>query len=455
MSDRFVWGAATSSFQIEGSTSDGGRGPSIWDDFCRIPGNVRNGDDPDVACDHYHRWPEDLDLAAWLGLDAYRLSISWSRLQPGGSGPLNPVAVEFYRAVLAGCHERGIRPFVTLYHWDLPSPLEAAGGWPERRTAELFADYSRLAAGALGDLVEDYLTINEPWCSSFLGYHDGAHAPGRHDLDAAVRAAHHLNLAHGLAVRSVREVAPGARIGITNLVTDVVAATEGADDRAAAARVDANANQMFLSPVYVGDYSTAVYDLYGERGLCDAIRPGDLEIIATPTDLAGVNHYHRHVVRADPTDHHLGASLTHAEPAPTALGWSLRPRSLYDVLARVGSESGLPLYVTENGAAFHDEVDADGCVDDRQRIEYLRQYTSAVLDAVDDGIDVRGYFAWSLLDNFEWAEGYSQRFGLVHVDYATQRRTPKASARWYRDHIAHHRTTTTSSATQPKRGYPS
>lgn len=434
-----LWGAATSAYQIEGAAREGGRGPSIWDDFCRTPGAIKNGDTGDVACDHYHRWPEDLDLAAWMGLDAYRLGVSWSRLQPTGDGQLNPRAVDFYRAVLGGCHERGIRPVVTLYHWDLPSTLEAQGGWPERDTAVRFAAYAAAATAAFADLVDDWVTINEPWCSSFLGYHEGAHAPGRRDLQAAVRAAHHLVLAHGLAVQRMRDVAPDAAIGISNLLTDVHPASDDPADIAAAARVDANANQMFLAPVYTGEHTAAVHDLYGDLGLHDVIAPGDLEVIAAPTDFAGVNHYHRHVVSAAPADGHLDARITDAAPAPTSLGWSYRPESLRNVLARAAEVSGLPLHVTENGAAFDDRPAEDGTVDDPARIDYLAGYTDAVLAAVADGIDVAGYFAWSLLDNFEWGEGYSQRFGLVYVDFPTQRRIPKSSAAWYRDHIARHK----------------
>ncbi|MEJ7801078.1 MAG: family 1 glycosylhydrolase, partial [Ilumatobacter sp.] len=243
MEEAFLWGVATSAFQIEGAVHEGGRGPSIWDDFCRTPGKIRNGDTADVACDHYHRWAEDLDLVAWMGVDAYRLGLSWSRLQPSGTGPLNPVGVDFYRTLLAAYVERDIRPVVTLYHWDLPSPLEAAGGWPVRDTAYKFAEYSRLVAEALGDLTNDVVTLNEPWCSSFLGYYEGAHAPGRRDLGAAVRAAHHLNLAHGLSVRAMRDIVPDTSMGITNLVTDIVAATDCDADAAAADRVDASANQ--------------------------------------------------------------------------------------------------------------------------------------------------------------------------------------------------------------------
>lgn len=439
----FLWGAATAAYQIEGGAGDGGRGPSIWDDFSHTPGRTRNGETGDVACDHYHRWRTDLDLAAEIGLTAYRFSVSWARLQPAGEGSLNPDGVRFYRDLLEGLHDRGIRPLVTLYHWDLPSPLEAAGGWPERRTAERFAEYASLTVDALGDLATDWVTLNEPWCSSFLGYHSGDHAPGRRDLDDAVRAAHHLNLAHGLAVRAIRSGRHAAvDLGISNLITDVTAASDRPDDVAAARRVDANANQFFLTPVYDGDYSADVHDLYDGHGLRDAILGDDLAVISEPCEFGGVNHYHRHVVSADDGDAHLGARIRDAEPAPTALGWSFLPGSLSNVLERVATHTDLPLYVTENGAAYDDEIDTAGGIDDTERVDYLDAYTGAVADAIDAGVDVRGYFAWSLLDNFEWAEGYSRRFGLIHVDYETQQRTPKASAGWYRSHIAQQRSLT-------------
>lgn len=440
----FLWGAATAAYQIEGAAREGGRGPSIWDDFSHHLERTRGGDTGDVACDHYHRWSADLDLAAEIGLTAYRFSVSWARLQPAGEGPLNAEGVRFYRDLLEGLHARRIKPIVTLYHWDLPSPLEAAGGWPDRTTAARFADYAALTVEALGDLAGDWVTLNEPWCSAFLGYYTGDHAPGRQRLGDAVRAAHHLNLAHGLSLRAIRETdnGAGARIGISNLITDVTAATDRPEDVAAARRVDANANQMFLTPVYDGVYSAGVHDLYDEYGLREVVQPGDLAVISGPTDFAGVNHYHRHVVSSCSPDGHLDAELRHAEPTPTALGWSFLPSSLHNALRRVGTHTDVPLYVTENGAAYADEVDDDGHVDDQDRIEYLEAYTAAVADAISDGVNVQGYFAWSLLDNFEWAEGYGKRFGLVYVDYLTQQRIPKSSARWYRAQIERHSSVT-------------
>lgn len=437
---RFLWGAATAAYQIEGAVNEGGRAPSIWDTFSHSPGAIRNGDTGDVACDHYHRWETDFDIAYDIGLQAYRMSVSWARLQPGGAGPLNPEAVDFYRRLLGGLADRGIRPFVTLYHWDLPQALELAGGWPARRTAERFADYARLTVDALGDLAGDWITLNEPWCSSFNGYYGGTHAPGRQDLGAAVAAAHHLNVAHGLAIRSIREGAhPEARIGATNLITDVVAASNRRDDVEAAARVDANNNLMFLSPPYLGRYPGVVHDLYDRYGLESLIEPGDLKVISAPTDFAGVNHYHQMVVSADASDSHLGASFIQAEPTSTSLGWSVRPESLRNVLCRVSEEfTDLPVYVTESGASFDDEVDQQGNVVDTERITYLHGYFGAAAEAIAAGVDLRGYFVWSLLDNFEWGEGYSQRFGLTHVDYETQTRILKASAEWYRTQIARH-----------------
>lgn len=436
----FLWGAATSAYQIEGSASEGGRGPSIWDTFAHTAGNTVHADTGDIACDHYHRWREDLDLVRDLGLTAYRMSVSWARLQPAGRGPLNPKGVAFYRSVLSRLREEGIRPFVTLYHWDMPQVLEDLGGWPTRDTAQRFAEYAASTTAALGDLADDWITINEPWCQAFLGYGSGIHAPGRTSLPDAVAAAHHLNLGHGLAAAAIRAERPGARIGVADLVTDVVAAS-GADDVAAAARYDASGNRLFLDPVLLGRYPDAVRELYEPLGLSGLIRTGDEPTIAAPIDFLAVNHYQRVIVNADPTDRHLGARGIPAEPATTSLGWSVIPEALHDVLVRLHRDyPPMPLYVTENGASFDDYVDPSGEVRDIERIEYLSGYLAAAAAAIDEGVDLRGYFAWSLLDNFEWGEGYRSRFGLVFVDYGTQRRIPKASASWYRDLIQRHAT---------------
>jgi beta-glucosidase len=435
----FLWGAATAAYQIEGAVAEGGRGPSIWDTFSRLPGKTVHGDTGDIACDHYHRWPDDIEIMRQLGLGSYRMSVSWSRLQPAGSGALNPVAVSHYRQLLTRLNEVGVRPLVTLYHWDLPQPLEDAGGWPSRDTAKRFADYAAAVVRSLGDLANDWITVNEPWCSAFLGYGSGAHAPGRTDLRDAVAAAHHLNLAHGLGVRAARAERSEIAIGGSNLVTDIVAASTRDDDVVAALNVDANNNRMFLDPMLRGGYPDVLHTLYDHVGLADLILDGDEAMIGAQTDFVGLNHYQQIVVHADPTDPHLGARVTPAEPTSTSLGWSVKPESLYNVLTRISREyTKLPLYITESGACFEDYVDPSGEVVDTERIAYLHDYLTAAGQAIREGVNLQGYFAWSLLDNFEWAEGYRKRFGLVYVDYATQTRIPKASAAWYRESIARH-----------------
>jgi beta-glucosidase len=437
----FRWGVATAAYQIEGGAREGGRGTSIWDTFAKVEHRTLNGDDGDIACDHYHRWESDFDLMESLGIRHYRLSLSWTRLQPTGEGDLNPAGVAFYTALLEGLRARGIRPLVTLYHWDLPQSLEDAGGWPARATAYRFADYAARTVRALGHLALDWTTINEPWCIAFLGYGRGAHAPGKTDWRLAVKAAHHVNLAHGLAVRAIRSLNPSLRVGISNIVTDIVPLTDSSEDAAAVIRLDAMNNRIFLDPVYLGDYSQSVRHLFDPLGLSDVIKEDDLATISQRVDFVGVNHYQRVVA----WDHDDGSYLRVAEqpaaPATTSFGWSVLPESLSCVLSRVSEDySTLPLYITENGASFHDYVDPNGEVHDPDRVSYLQGYLAAGARSIREGVNLQGYYAWSFLDNFEWAEGYSKRFGLVYVDYRTQERIPKASARWYAAQIAHHRT---------------
>ncbi|MEB0303874.1 MULTISPECIES: GH1 family beta-glucosidase [unclassified Cryobacterium] len=435
----FAWGLATAAYQIEGAANEGGRGPSIWDTFSHTTGNTKNDDTGDVACDHYHRWPADLDLLNQLGVSNYRLSVSWSRLQPGGSGDLNPEGVAFYRTLLGGLREREIEPYVTLYHWDLPQELEDLGGWGERETAFRFADFAARTVSALGDSASKWITLNEPWCSAFLGYGSGAHAPGRRDMNVAVRAAHHLNLAHGLATAAIRAIDPTAHIGVTNIVTDIVAASSLAGDQAAAARLDAVSNLVFLEPIFHGKYSANVHAALDQYGLRDAIEPEDLAIIHAPLDFAGINHYQRVIAHDDPSAPFSVREVA-AQPATTSFGWSVIPESMTAVLLRVAREfTSLPLYVTESGASYHDYVDPNGDVIDTDRVAYLRGYIDAAGQAIAAGVNLKGYFVWSFLDNFEWGEGYSKRFGLVYVDYRTQARIPKLSARWYTALIAAHR----------------
>ena len=448
----FRWGAATAAYQVEGAAHEGGRGPSIWDTFSHTPGRTLRGDTGDVAVDHYHRWREDVALLRELGLDTYRLSISWPRVQPGGRGELNPEGVRFYRDLLTELRGAGIRPVVTLYHWDLPQELEDDGGWPERRTAHAFADYARAMARELGDLVELWVTLNEPWCTAFLGHASGVHAPGRTEPGAALAAAHHLNLAHGLATRAVREeLGDGAQVSIAlNLHVTRAADPERAADLEAAHEIDLVGNHIFLGPLLDGTYPVELTRMVSRHTDWSFVRPGDLTQIRQRIDVLGVNYYSTSYVRRSSSDLAGGLSGGHGEGAAspwvgadtveflpprgplTAMGWNVEPDALYELLTALDNAyEGLPLMVMENGAAYDDEVTAQGEVHDTERTRYLYEHLDAVARAVADGADVRGYLVWSLLDNFEWAWGYTKRFGIVRVDDATQQRTLKDSARWY------------------------
>ncbi|WNM29995.1 GH1 family beta-glucosidase [Streptomyces sp. Li-HN-5-11] len=444
----FRWGAATAAYQIEGAADEDGRTPSIWDTFSRTPGTVRNGDTGDIAADHYHHMREDVALMAGLGLTDYRFSVSWSRVQPTGRGPAVQKGLDFYRALVDELLAKGIRPVLTLYHWDLPQELEDAGGWPQRDTAQRFAEYTELVAQALGDRVRTWTTLNEPWCAAFLGYAEGVHAPGRREPEAALRAAHHLNLAHGLAVGVLRETTrPSAEVSLTLNLAAVRPLTGSAADADAARRVDALANRIFLDPVFRGHYAADLRADTAQLTDWSFVRDGDLAVISRPVDSLGINYYTPTVVAAGshPLPSPWPAAQDHVRfvPAPgprTAMDWPVDADGLYEVLTRLRDElPGTPLLVTENGAAYDDYADPAGQVHDPERIAYLRAHLEAVHRAMAAGADVRGYFLWSLLDNFEWAYGYSKRFGLVHVDFASQRRTPKDSARWYADVVAHRR----------------
>ncbi|NJQ07926.1 GH1 family beta-glucosidase [Streptomyces lonarensis] len=454
----FLWGTATASYQIEGAAREGGRTPSIWDTFSHTPGKVQAGDTGDVACDHYHRWAEDLDLVKELGIGAYRFSTSWSRVQPTGRGPALQSGLDFYRRLTDGLLERGITPVVTLYHWDLPQELEDAGGWPERETAERFAEYATIMAEALGDRVSMWTTLNEPWCSSFLGYGSGVHAPGRTEPLAVLRAAHHLNLAHGLGTQALRAALPaGAKVSITLNPAAVRPLTGSPEDADAARRIDALQNRIFTGPLLHGGYPEDLKADTAEITDWSFVLPGDEEIINQPLDSLGINYYNPAIVSHAPAggsakdDGHgdsahspwVGSghvAFHQATEERTEMNWSIDPTGLTELLLRFHREApGLPLYVTENGAAFADTVDEDGQVRDPRRVSYLHGHLGAVRDAIGQGAPVRGYFVWSLLDNFEWAYGYSKRFGVVHVDFETLRRTPKSSALWYADLIRRNR----------------
>jgi beta-glucosidase len=436
--DGFVWGAATAAYQIEGATSADGRGESIWDRFATVPGNVANGDTGEPACDHYHRWPADLDLIGSLGIQGYRFSLSWPRIQPDGRGPANRKGLDFYRRLVEGMLERDIAPLATLYHWDLPQALQDDGGWAARDTAYRFADYAEIVLDALGDLVDDWITHNEPWVVAFLGYAFGTKAPGLRDWRAALRASHHVLLSHGLVVRRFREAGRRGRIGITLDLTVVRPASQAGADLAAARRLDGHRNGWFLDPIFRGSYPEDMVALYEKRvGSFDVVADGDPETIAQPLDFLGVNFYRPNLVAAGGGDPVLDLHEADESEERTAMGWPVVPAALTELLHRVRRDYGdLPLLITENGAAYDDHLDGDGTVDDPLRVAYLREHIAAVERARDEGVDVRGYYVWSLFDNFEWEHGYEKRFGIVFVDYPTQRRIPKRSALWYRDLIA-------------------
>ncbi|WP_073214055.1 GH1 family beta-glucosidase [Streptomyces sp. NBRC 110465] len=440
----FRWGVATSSYQIEGAAAEDGRTPSIWDTFCRVPGAVEGGEHGDVACDHYHRMPEDVELIAGLGVDTYRFSLAWPRIQPGGRGPANEKGLDFYKRLIDELRGRGVTPWITLYHWDLPQELEDAGGWPARDTALRFAEYAALTYEALGDRVEHWTTLNEPWCSAMLGYAHGLHAPGRRDPGDAMAAVHHLLLGHGLAARALREAAGDdpLELGITLNLGTATPETGSAADREACRRADGLGARLYLDPLVHGRYPEDVVADLAAQHIELPVRDGDLAAIATPLDVLGVNFYRGMQFSGVTED----GSPVDAEGLPvvraverdlprTAMDWEITPAELTDLLVRLERDYGLPTVVTENGAAFDDTVAPDGSVPDADRTAYLADHIDAVAAARARGADVRGYFAWSLLDNFEWAYGYGKRFGIVRVDYATQARTLKDSAKWYRDTI--------------------
>jgi beta-glucosidase len=432
----FRFGAATAAYQIEGAVREDGRGESIWDRFALLPGAVAGGDSGDVACDHYHRWEDDLDLMASLGIESYRFSIAWPRVQPEGRGPLNHHGVAFYRRLVEGLLARGIEPVATLYHWDLPQALQLAGGWAVRETADRFADYAAAMAAELGDLVEGWITHNEPWVVAFLGHATGVKAPGVRDWPTALTVSHHLLVSHGLAVDAVRAGArAGVPVGITLNLTPMRPASASEEDVLAAERMDGYQNRWFLDPVLRGAYPADLLSHYERRfGALDA---SGLELAARPIDFLGVNYHSPALVRSAPAVAPLLADTVPALPPRTAMGWPVDADGLYEVLVRLRRDYGAPMiYITENGAAFDDEELVDGVVEDPSRVAYLADHLQALRRAVADGVDVRRYHAWSLLDNFEWEHGYSKRFGIVRVDYATQERTVKRSGLWYRDHIA-------------------
>ncbi|GAA3314817.1 GH1 family beta-glucosidase [Nonomuraea dietziae] len=448
--ENFVWGAATASYQIEGAAKADGRGPSIWDTFSATPGKVREGDTGEVACDHYHRYRDDVALMKDLGLNAYRFSVAWPRIQPTGSGAANQAGLAFYDRLVDTLLEAGIAPYVTLYHWDLPQALEDLGGWTSRDTSYRFADYAAIMYDRLGDRVSHWTTLNEPWVSAFLGYGNGVHAPGRTSAHDALRAAHHLLLGHGLAASALRSAGAEEIMLVVNSapvltpaqVNDPSAAVSEAD-AAATQRAHALLTRQFLDPALLGRYPEEVLEAAERNGGTAHVLDGDMEIINAPIDLVGINYYNPCVVEDGPGlpadaawPGSEGVRFATVEAPVTAMGWPIVPSGLSRLLVRLSQDyPRVGLMVTENGAAFDDVVE-DGRVHDDARLAYLEGHLRAAHEAIEAGADLRGYLVWSLLDNFEWAEGYGRRFGVVHVDYTTQARTLKDSALWYRNVIS-------------------
>ncbi|MGW1835054.1 GH1 family beta-glucosidase [Streptomyces sp. NPDC002067] len=446
----FLLGAATASYQIEGAHDEDGRGPSIWDTYCRRPGLVADGASGDTACDHYHRYREDVALLRDLGVDSYRFSVAWPRIRPTGSGPVERRGLDFYDRLTDALLTAGISPAVTLYHWDLPQALEDRGGWRVRETAERFAEYTALVAGRLGDRVDRWITLNEPFCSAFLGHAAAVHAPGTREGRGALAAAHHLLVGHGLAASALR--AAGAReIGITLNPDRLLPATDDPADHAAVRRAETLHNEVWFEPLFAGRYPAHEAETWGPMADGSFRRDGDLDLIGAPLDFVGVNYYRPLTIAdapyTDPDPATRTAVDIRAAERPrddvrhTTMGWPVAPHTLTDLLVDLTRRYPAmpPLLITENGSAESDTVTPEGRVHDTDRIDYLRDHLAAVAEAVRAGVDVRGYYVWSLLDNFEWARGYRQRFGIVRVDYATQQRIPKDSYHWYRGLIAAHR----------------
>jgi beta-glucosidase len=439
----FLWGSATASYQIEGAWNEDGKGPSIWDTFSHTPGNVKNGDTGDEACDHYHRWRDDIQLMRSLNLQAYRFSTSWPRILPQGRGQVNQAGLDFYSRLVDGLLEAGITPFITLYHWDLPQALQDEGGWAVRSTAEAFVEYADVISNALGDRVKNWITHNEPWVAAFMGYQTGGHAPGIKDWNTAIKAAHHLLLSHGLAVPVIRQNSSDSQVGIT---LNLIPAEAGSPDAAsynALRYYDGYINRWFLDPLYGRYYPADMTAAYMKHGFLpdglNFVQPGDMETIAVHTDFLGINYYMRAISgESEPTADPFAAMSSGPEDEErTEMGWGVYPDGLYSFLNRLHFEYQPPkLYITENGASYSDAPDADGRVQDTRRLTYLQRHFATAHRAINNGVPLAGYFVWSFMDNFEWAHGYSQRFGIMWVDYETKERIAKDSALWYKEVIA-------------------
>ena len=429
----FKWGVSTSSYQIEGAAREDGRGPSIWDTFSRIPGAVANSDNGDIACDHYHRFHEDLDLIKWLGVGAYHFSIAWPRVIPNATGKINQKGIDFYDRLIDGALVRGIEPWPTLYHWDLPQAAQDRGGWNNRECAYWFAEYAHEMAERFGDRIKNWVTINEPFCSAWLGHLYGVMAPGIKDLQIAINASHHLLLGHGLATEALREVSSELKVGITLNFTPAITLGHSDEDSLAVKLADGFDNRWFADPVFKGAYPADIVTAFGKEV---PILPGDLELISTPLDFLGLNYYFRQTVAYDPSVEPLPYRQVRAPNVErTGMDWEVNAETFTELLLRINNDySPKEFFITENGSAWDDEV-VDGKVDDPNRVSYLERHLEAMFKAKEKGVPINGYFAWSLMDNFEWAYGYAKRFGLIYVDYETQKRIPKSSAYYYRERI--------------------
>ncbi|MCP4423386.1 MAG: beta-glucosidase [Chloroflexi bacterium] len=433
--DGFVWGAATSAYQIEGGWDEDGRSPSIWDTFAKTPGKTKNGATGDVACDHYHRWPEDVALMKELGIQVYRFSVSWPRILPDGTGRVNQKGLDYYGRLVDALLEAGITPMPTLYHWELPQVLQDAGGWPKRKTIHAFVELADVASRALGDRVTNWITHNEPWCTTFLSHQVGVHAPGWQDWTAAITASHHVLLSHGLAVERIRANVPDAEVGIALNFEPATPASSSPADYDAARLWEGYFFRWFLDAIYGRRYPADMVHHYIQQGHLpnglDFVQDDDMSLIATPLDFLGINYYTRNITQAGGSlDDHRSVPNPGAEY--TQMGWEVHPDSFYKLLNRLYFEYNIPkLYVTENGCSYLDSPN------DQKRIDYLNDHISAMHRAIQNGVPIAGYLQWSLLDNYEWAEGYTQRFGIVYVDYQTQQRIPKESAYWYQNVIKH------------------
>lgn len=434
----FLWGVATSSYQIEGAAHEDGRGLSIWDTFCRVPGKVANADNGDVACDHYHRYKEDLDLMKWMGVDAYRFSVAWPRVIPQGIGSVNKAGLDFYDRLIDGALERGIEPWLTMYHWDLPQALQDKGGWNNRQIVNWFEEYAHVLTTRLGDRVKNWMTLNEPLCSAWIGHLYGDMAPGITDLQTALNASHHLLMSHGIASQIIRSNVKDSKVGIVINVTPAVPATESEEDQRAAKLADGFDNRWFLNPVFGQPYPSDVIEVLGKS---PEIQSGDMALIHQPMDFLGVNFYFRQTIASNPQGSPLPIrSIRRENVKRTAMDWEVHAPAFEDILLRIHRDyKPRAMYITENGSAWNDVVETNQ-VNDKDRIDYLQTHLDAMFSAQKQGAPIRGYFAWSFMDNFEWAYGYDRRFGLIYVDYQTQQRLPKKSAHYYRDLLLHRST---------------